>query len=381
MNDPFYRAVVCAELGPPGRLALQRLQRAPLTPGTVRVAIKAAGINFPDLLMIEGRYQRRPQLPFVPGQEAAGIIAETTPEVDALQVGQKVIIRMQTGGYAEEAIVPADQILELPAGFSFAEGATFFVAHITAYHALATRAALTPGQKLLVLGAAGGAGLAAVQIGKALGAVVIAAASTAEKLRSAGRCGADHLINYSEERIDEGIKRLTAGAGVEVVFDPVGIAQEVALRCVARDGKLLIAGFAGGSIPAYAGNRILLRGCSVIGVRAGEAGRHNPQMRRQELAALRALAEQRPRPPAGLRLLPVGPLCRGDAASRRSPRHRPGGADQSATRSWRRSENGRGGQIVCPPCPCFFSRHRSSECGARRRPSPFGRAAAAPPAC
>jgi NADPH:quinone reductase len=292
MNDPSYRAVVCTELGPPERLALQRLPRAPLTPGTVRVVIKAAGINFSDLLMIEGKYQHRPELPLVPGQEAAGIIAETAPEIDAFAVGQKVIVRMQTGGYAEEAIVPADQILELPAGFSFAEGATFFVAHITAYHALATRAALAPGQKLLVLGAAGGVGLAAVQIGKALGAVVIAAASTAEKLRSAGGCGADHLINYSEERIDEGIKRLTAGAGVEVVFDPVGIAQEVALRCVARDGKLLIVGFAGGSIPAYAGNRILLRGCSVIGVRAGEAGRHNPQMRRQELAALRALAQQ-----------------------------------------------------------------------------------------
>ncbi len=199
---------------------------------------------------------------------------------------------MRTGGYAEEAVVPVEQTLDLRAGFSFAEGATFLVAHITAYHAFATRAALAAGQRLVVLGAAGGAGLAAVQIGKALGAEVIAAASTADKLRVAGAFGADHLINYSEERIDEAVKRLTAGAGADAVFDPVGIAQEVALRCVAHGGRLLIAGFAGGAIPAYAGNRILLKGCSVIGVRAGEAGRHNPQMRRRELEALSALVQR-----------------------------------------------------------------------------------------
>jgi NADPH:quinone reductase len=292
MSASSYRAVVCTELGPPERLALQRLPRAPLMPGMVRLEIKAAGINFPDLLMIQGKYQHRPELPFVPGQEAAGTVAEAAPGADAFAVGQKVIIRMQTGGYAEEAVVPSDQVTALPAGFSFAEGATFLVAHITAYHALATRAVLAPGQKLLVLGAGGGVGLAGVQIGKALGAVVIAAASTADKLQFAGRFGADQLLNYSEEPVDDGVKRITAGAGADVVFDPVGIAQDVALRCVARDGKLLVAGFAGGTIPAYAANRILLRGCSVIGIRAGEAGRHNPQMRRHELHALDALAAQ-----------------------------------------------------------------------------------------
>jgi NADPH2:quinone reductase len=199
---------------------------------------------------------------------------------------------MQTGGYAEQTVVPVDQIIGLPAGFSFAEGATFLVAHLTAYHALATRAALAAGQSLVVLGAAGGVGLAAVQIGKALGATVIAAASTAEKLRYAARFGADHLINYTETRVDEAVKRLTSDAGADVVLDPVGIAQEVALRCVNHGGKLLIAGFAGGSIPAYAANRILLRGGAVIGIRAGEAGRRNPQMRRRELEALYALAAQ-----------------------------------------------------------------------------------------
>ena len=288
-----YRAVVCSELGPPERLQLLRLPHAPLAPGMVRVELKASGINFPDLLVIEGKYQHRPALPFVVGQEAAGIVAEAAPDVDTFSAGQQVIVRMQTGGYAEQTVVPVDQIIGLPAGFSFAEGATFLVAHLTAYHALSTRAALAAGQSLVVLGAAGGVGLAAVQIGKALGARVIAAASTAEKLQYAARFGADHLINYTETRVDEAVKRLTSDAGADVVLDPVGIAQDVALRCMNHGGKLLIAGFAGGSIPAYAANRILLRGGAVIGIRAGEAGRRNPQMRRRELEALYALAARR----------------------------------------------------------------------------------------
>jgi NADPH2:quinone reductase len=292
MSDS-YRAVVCSELGPPERLQLLQLPHAPLAPGMVRVELKASGINFPDLLVIEGKYQHRPALPFVVGQEAAGIVAEAAPDVDTFSAGQQVIVRMQTGGYAEQTVVPVDQMIGLPAGFSFAEGATFLVAHVTAYHALATRAALAAGQNLVVLGAAGGVGLAAVQVGKALGARVIAAASTAEKLQYAARFGADHLVNYSETRVDEAVKRLTSDAGADVVLDPVGIAQDVALRCINHGGKLLIAGFAGGSIPAYAANRVLLRGGAVIGVRAGEAGRRNPQMRRRELEALYALAARR----------------------------------------------------------------------------------------
>jgi NADPH:quinone reductase len=292
MDDSFYRGVVCTELGPPERLELQRLPRTPLALGNVRVILKAAGINFPDLLMIQGKYQHRPDLPFVPGVEAAGLVVETAPDVDALVIGQKVMVRMRTGGYAEEAVVPSDQVIPLPSGFSFLEGATFLVAHITAYHALATRAVLASGQTLLVLGAGGGVGLAAVQIGKALGGRVIAAASTEDKLQIAQKCGADHLINYAQEPLEEGVRRFTSGAGVDVVFDPVAIAQDRALRCVAYDGKLLVVGFTGGDIPAYAANRILLKGCSVLGIRAGEAGRRNPQMRRRELETLCALAAQ-----------------------------------------------------------------------------------------
>jgi NADPH:quinone reductase len=292
MEDSFYRGVVCAELGPPERLELQRLPCARLAPGTVRVKLRAAGINFPDLLMIEGKYQHRPDLPFVPGMEAAGLVVETAPDVHAPATGQEVMVSMRTGGYAEEAVVPADQVVPLPVGFSFLEGATFLVAHLTAYHALATRAALAPGQLLLVLGAGGGVGLAAVQIGKALGGRIIAAASTEDKLRTAQKYGADHLINYELEPVDDAVKRLTSGAGVDVVFDPVAIGGDSALRCLAYDGKFLVVGFASGTIPAYAANRILLKGCSVVGIRAGEAGRRNPKMRRRELETLCALAAQ-----------------------------------------------------------------------------------------
>ena len=292
MTEPTYRAVVCEELGPPGRLQLRRLPRVPLGAGTVRIAVKAAGINFPDVLMIQGLYQHRPELPFVPGAEAAGVVAEVAAGVVGIAVGQMVIARMRTGGYAEEAVVPTSQIMPLPEGFSFAEGATFLVAHTTAYHGLKTRAAIAPGQTLLVLGAAGGVGLAAVQMGKVLGARVLAAASSPEKLEAALRHGADATIDYSRERVEDGVRRITSGKGADVVLDPVGIAQDAALRCVAPEGKLLIAGFAGGTIPAYAANRILLKGCTVIGVRTGELGRRNPAMRARELEALLALAAQ-----------------------------------------------------------------------------------------
>jgi NADPH2:quinone reductase len=292
MSEPTYRAVVCEELGTPEGLHIRRLLRAPLGPGSVRVAIRAAGINFPDVLMIQGRYQHRPPLPFVPGLEAAGVVDEVGTGVEGLAVGQRVIAQMRTGGYAEEAIVSATQLRPLPEGFSFEEGATFLVAHLTAYHALSTRAAVGPGQTLLVLGASGGVGLAAVQVGKVLGARVFAAASTREKLDIAARHGAGAGIDYSKEPVADGVKRLTSGAGVDVLFDPVGLAQETALRCLGWNGKLLIAGFAGGAIPAYAANRILLKGCTVIGVRAGEAGRHDPAMRKCELARLHGLAEQ-----------------------------------------------------------------------------------------
>jgi NADPH2:quinone reductase len=242
--------------------------------------------------MIQGLYQHRPDLPFVPGLEAAGVVAEVAAGVRGVAPGDRVIARMRTGAYAEEAVVPASQLMPLPAGFTFAEGATFLVAHISAHHALRTRGAIAPGETLLVLGAAGGVGLAGVQLGRAFGARVLAAASSAEKLAAASRHGAEGVIDYARERIEDGVKRLTSGKGADIVLDPVGIAQESALRCLAHGGRLLIAGFAGGAIPAYAGNRILLKGASVIGVRAGEAGRQDPALRERELGELRGLAER-----------------------------------------------------------------------------------------
>ena len=287
-----YRAVLCRALGPPEQLTIERLPRDRLTADAVRVKLVAAGLNFPDLLMVQGLYQYRPDLPFVPGMEAAGIVSEAGSLVTAFSPGQKVMVRMRAGAFAEEALVPADQILPLPSTFSFEEGATFLAAHTTAYHALKTRAEIKPGQTLLVLGAAGGVGLAAVQIGKLIGARIIAAASSEQKLALARRMGADEGVDYTASPIEDEIRRLTGGRGVDLLFDPVGIPQESALRCLTRGGKLLVVGFAGGQIPSYAANRILLRGSTIIGVRAGEAGRHDPDMRRREHENLCALAEQ-----------------------------------------------------------------------------------------
>ena len=289
-GEPGYRAIVCEALGPIEGLVLRRLSPAPLKPNSVRIAIKAAGLNFPDILMIRGAYQHRPALPFVPGLEAAGVVTEVAEGVATPAVGDKVIVALRTGGYAEEAVAFADEVVAMPPGFSFAEAATFRVGHLTAYHALKTRADLQAGQTLLVLGAAGGVGLASVQIGKLLGARVIAAAGGDAKVRAAQEAGADALIDYSRAAVDAAAKRLTAGAGADVVLDPTGLQEMAALRALAWNGKLLVVGFSAGTIPAYTANRILLKGASVLGVRAGEAGRKDPGLRRRELAALEALA-------------------------------------------------------------------------------------------
>jgi len=189
------RAVLCRTLGPPEALVLADLPRATLPAGQVRIAIAAAGINFPDTLTILGKYQHKPPLPFIPGVESAGTIVEAAGDVGPWRVGDRVITRQRTGGYAEEIVLPAGALIPLPEGFDFAEGASFFVASLTAYHALIERARLRPGETLLVHGAAGGVGLAAVELGKLLGARVIASASSAAKLAVARARGADDLID------------------------------------------------------------------------------------------------------------------------------------------------------------------------------------------
>ncbi len=239
-------AVVCRELGPPERLRLETFASKPLAAGQVRVAIRAAGINFPDILMAAGEYQLKPDLPFTPGVEAAGDVIES---------------------------------------------ATFLAAHGTAYHGLIDRGQLQPGEVLLVHGAGGGVGLAAVEMGKMLGATVIAAASSEEKLAVARARGADHLVLYAREPFRDAVKRITDGRGADVVFDPVGGAIfEESVRCVAWGARLLVIGFTGG-IGLARTNLLLIKGASVLGVRAGEAVRKNPALGEARLKALLEWAE------------------------------------------------------------------------------------------
>src|SRR4030088_34098 len=269
------KAVVCRELGPPERLRLETFVTAPLASGQVRVAIHAAGINFPDILMAAGEYQLKPELPFTPGVEAAGDVVEIDGAA-GVAVGDRVIVKMRHGAYADEAVVAPSQLTPLPSTFDYAEGATFLAAHGTAYHALIDRGQLRPDEVLLVHGAGGGVGLAAVEIGKMLGATVIAAASSEEKLAVAKARGADHLALYRREPFRDAVKRITDGRGADVVFDPVGgEVFENSMRCIAWGARLLVIGFTGG-IGLAPRHVVMIKGASVLGVRAGEAVRKNP---------------------------------------------------------------------------------------------------------
>src|ERR1700730_11079453 len=284
------KAVVCRELGPPERLRLETFASPPLKPGEVRVAIHAAGINFPDILMAAGEYQLKPELPFTPGVEAAGEVVEVDGAA-GVAVGDRVIVKMRHGAYADEAVVAPSQLTPLPSTFDYAEGATFLAAHGTAYHALIDRGRLRPGEVLLVHGAGGGVGLAAVEIGKMLGATVIAAASSEEKLAVAQARGADHLVLYRTEPFRDAVKRITDGRGADVVFDPVGCEIfENSMRCIAWGARILVVGFTGG-IGLARTNLLLIKGASVLGVRAGEAARRNPTLGEARLKALSEWAE------------------------------------------------------------------------------------------
>ena len=284
------KAVVCRELGPPECLRLEAFAPAQLTPGQARVAIHAAGINFPDILMAAGEYQLKPELPFTPGVEAAGEVTEVNG-APGVAVGDKVIVRMRHGAYADETVVAPSQLTPLPSTFDYAEGATFLAAHGTAYHGLIDRGQVLSGEVLLVHGAGGGVGLAAVEIGKMLGATVIAAASSEEKLAVAQARGADHLVLYGREPFRDAVKRITDGRGADVVFDPVGgEVFENSLRCIAWGARILVIGFTGG-IGLARTNLVLIKGASVLGVRAGEAVRKNPVLGEVRLKALTEWAE------------------------------------------------------------------------------------------
>jgi NADPH:quinone reductase len=284
-------AVVCHALGAPETLRLEEFPSRALKSGEVRVAIRAAGLNFPDVLMTAGEYQLKPELPFTPGMEAAGDVVEIGAEVKGVSVGDKVIVKMRHGAFTDEAVVLPSQLTPMPSTFDYAEGATYLAGHGTAYHALIDRGKVEPGEVLLVHGAGGGVGLAAVELGKLLGASVIATASSDEKLAIAKARGADHLVRYDREPFRDAVKRITDGRGADVVFDPVGgEVLESSLRCIAWGARVLVIGFTGG-IGSAKTNLLLIKGASVLGVRAGEAVRRNPALGAARLKALLQWAE------------------------------------------------------------------------------------------
>ena len=272
------KAVVCKAWGPPDSLVVE--ERADLVPaaGQVVVDVKAAGVNFPDVLTVQGKYQVKPELPFTPGNEFAGIVRAVGDGVTAYEPGDRVIGFTRTGAFAEQALAPGEMLMPMPADMGFDVAAAITLTYGTSHHAIVDRGALQPGETMLVLGAAGGVGLAAIEIGKALGARVIAAASSPAKLAVCKAHGADVLIDYSKEDLREAIKAATGGRGPDVVYDPVGgVYSEPALRSIAWRGRHLVVGFANGEIPKLPWNLMLLKGASVVGVFWGDFVRREPQ--------------------------------------------------------------------------------------------------------
>ena len=293
------QALLCREYGPPDSLEMVEMPEPMPGKGQIRVNVKAAGLNFPDVLVIAGQYQVKTEPPFVPGNELAGVVDAVGEGVTRFKPGDKVIGMPQGGAFAEQCLVDERFVMPLLPGLDFAQGAGFAITYGTSYHALRQSAALEPGQRVLVLGAAGGVGITAVEIAKAMGAEVIAAASTEEKLAFARDVGADHGVNYSDEPLRESIRTLTEGNGVDVVYDPVG--GEIALdafKALAWHGRYLVIGFASGEIPKFPANIALLKEASVIGVWWGTWAAKNPQGQIQnveEMAGLLATGKLRPR--------------------------------------------------------------------------------------
>ena len=250
-----------------------------LREGAVRLEVHAAGVNFADLLLIAGQYQEKPAFPFVAGAEAAGVIKQVGSGVDSLSVGDRVMALTGLGAFAEEVVVDATRVLRIPDRMDFASAAAFPVAYGTSHGALAWRARLQPGEWLLVTGASGGVGLTAVEIGKVMGARVIAAASSAEKLAIAQQHGAEHLIDYSREDLRERVKAITGGRGADVIYDPVGgDVFDAALRSVAWGGRVIIIGFASGRVPQIPANIALVKNVDIIGFYWGSYQAHKPEM-------------------------------------------------------------------------------------------------------
>ncbi|BAN51183.1 NADPH:quinone oxidoreductase family protein [Metapseudomonas resinovorans] len=272
------KAVLCKAFGPADTLVLEEVASPEPKKNEILIDVHAAAVNFPDTLIIEGKYQFKPPFPFSPGGEAAGVVAAVGEKVSHLKPGDRVMALTGWGSFAEQVAVPAYNVMPIPKGVDFNSAAAFGMTYGTSMHALKQRANLQPGETLLVLGASGGVGLAAVEIGKAMGARVIAAASSAEKLEVAKAAGADALINYSEENLKDRVKELTGGQGADVIYDPVGgDLFDAAVRAINWNGRLLVVGFASGRIPELPVNLALLKGASVVGVFWGSFAQRQPQ--------------------------------------------------------------------------------------------------------
>ncbi|MCY1285692.1 Quinone oxidoreductase 1 [compost metagenome] len=272
------KALLCKAFGPADTLVLEEVASPQPKGHEVLIDVHAAGVNFPDTLIIQGKYQFKPPFPFSPGGEAAGVVAAVGEQVSHLKPGDRVMALTGHGSFAEQVAVTAHNALPIPAGMDFTTAAAFGMTYGTSMHALKQRGNLQPGETLLVLGASGGVGLAAVEIGKAMGARVIAAASTDAKLEVARAAGADVLLNYSEGSLKDKLKEITGGKGVDVIYDPVGGALfEDAFRSLAWNGRMLVIGFASGSIPSLPANLPLLKGAALVGVFWGAFTRNQPQ--------------------------------------------------------------------------------------------------------
>ncbi|WP_366555639.1 NADPH:quinone oxidoreductase family protein [Aquibaculum sediminis] len=308
------RALLCRAWGEPEDLELDEIAAPEPGPGEIAIAVEAAGVNFADTLIIRGKYQEKPPFPFAPGLEVAGTVAALGEGVDTFRIGDPVMGIPGHGGYAEVAVAKASDVFHRPAGFDAAIAAGFPITYGTAHGALVWRAGLQAGETLLVHGAAGGTGLAAVEVGKALGATVIATAGSADKLAIAQEHGADHLIDYREEDLRARVKEITGGRGADVVFDPVGgKVFDASLRCTAWEGRLVVIGFAAGEVQQIPANLLLVKNLAAFGFYWGSYRKNAPERVRTQFEQLAAwAAEGKLKPHVSHRL----PLARGAEALR-----------------------------------------------------------------
>ena len=300
------RAVLCKSYGPPENLMIEEVESPKPKDDEVRVEVYAAALNFPDTLQIQGQYQYQPPFPFIPGSEASGKVAEVGKNVKGLKPGDRVMAMIGIGGMAEEVVAMGLAVTRIPDDMDMATASGFGMVYGTSYYALKQRGNLQPGETLLVLGASGGVGLSAVEIGRAMGARVIAAASTDDKLDVAKKSGADELVNYSDGELKDKVKDLTGGKGADVIYDPVGgDLFDQATRCINWNGRLLVIGFTSGRIPQYPANLALLKGCSLVGVYWGRFARTETRVHLQNLQELFQLYEEGKIKPLVSRVFPL----------------------------------------------------------------------------